>query len=483
MCSCAVRLALKVFFEVTVNGLDVIALFLPEINELLEAKKFAELKDFLKKIHSMDLAEGFKYLLPNQKVLVFKLLSARKAVEVFENLRPEDQSFLLHNLENTEMTQILNEMAPDDRAQLFKDLPERVRKKCWSMLSTAAAEDVRKLMTYAEGTAGALMTSEVVELRKEMTARRAIVTLQEHYRGGQKRRIYSLYVTDEQHKLLGGLSFEMLLAAPPDMLIKDLMNDMSAVQIRHDLSADRTAQWFRKYDLTDAPVVDEEGRLLGVVTIDDVVELLQREATEDMQKMAAVSALDEPYMNSGFLEMVKKRAGWLAVLFVGETMTTTTMAYFEQDIARAVVLALFIPLIISSGGNSGSQAASLVIRAMALGEIRLRDWWRVMRREIASGVALGSILGVIALGRITLWPNRVAVYGEHFMLVGVVVACTLVGVVLWGTLIGSMLPFLLRRLGFDPAVSSAPFVATLVDVTGLAIYFSVAQLVLRGTLL
>lgn len=465
------------------NGLDVVALFLPEINELLQAKKFAELKDLLKKIHSMDLAEGFKYLLPNQKVLVFKLLSARRAVEVFEDLRPEDQSFLLHNLENSEVTQILNEMAPDDRARLFKDLPERVRKKCWAMLTEPVAEDVRRLMTYREGTAGAMMTTEVVELRKEMTARRAILTLQEHYRGGQARRVYSLYVTDEPHHLLGGLSLEMLLAAPPDMLVKDLMSDLSTVKIRHDLSADATAQRFRKYDLTDAPVVDEEDRLLGVVTIDDVVEWVHQEATEDIQKMAAVSALEQPYMQVGFAEMLRKRAGWLSVLFVGEMLTTTAMAYFEQEIARAVVLALFIPLIISSGGNSGSQAASLVIRAMALQEIRLRDWWRVMRRELATGLGLGGLLGALAVARIVLWPNREVVYGEHFLLVAIAVACSLIGVVLWGTLTGSMLPFILRRCGADPAVSSAPFVATLVDVLGIVIYFSVARCVLVGTLL
>ena len=240
---------------------------------------------------------------------------------------------------------------------------------------------------------------------------------------------------------------------------------------------------FRKYDRTALPVVDSHGRLVGIVTLDDVIDVAEEEATREIQKFGGLEALDEPYMSTPLLEMVRKRATWLVILFVGEMLTATAMGYFEDEIAKAVVLALFVPLIISSGGNSGSQAATLIIRALALGEVKLRDWFRVMRREILSGLLLGTILGTIGFLRIAIWSSFSNIYGEHWMLVGLTVACSLLGIVLWGTLTGSMLPFILKRLGLDPATSSAPFVATLVDVTGLIIYFSVAMVILRGTLL
>ena len=239
----------------------------------------------------------------------------------------------------------------------------------------------------------------------------------------------------------------------------------------------------QKYDRVALPVTDSEGVLLGMVTVDDMFDVVQAEATEDIHKMAAVAALDEPYLHVGFFRMIKKRAGWLTVLFLGEMLTATAMSFFEHEIARAVVLALFIPLIISSGGNSGSQAASLIIRAMALEEIRLRDWGRVMRRELLSGVVLGAVLGAIAFVRISLWPGHATLYGQHYLLVAATVSASLVGVATWGSLAGAMLPFIMRRWGFDPAASSAPFVATVVDVTGLVIYFSVALIILHGTLL
>jgi magnesium transporter len=249
------------------------------------------------------------------------------------------------------------------------------------------------------------------------------------------------------------------------------------------MDQEAVSQIFAHHDLIALPVVDAEGRMKGIVTVDDIVDVVQEEATEDIQKLGGMEALDGPYLQTGFAHMVRKRAGWLSALFLGEMLTATAMGYYEEEIERAVVLALFIPLIISSGGNSGSQASTLVIRAMALGEVRLRDWWRVIRREIAAGLVLGTILGMIGLTRILLWPSRAQVYGEHYALVGLTVAASLIGVVLFGTIAGSMLPFLLRRLGFDPASASAPFVATLVDVTGLIIYFTVASFILYGVLL
>jgi magnesium transporter len=281
---------------------------------------------------------------------------------------------------------------------------------------------------------------------------------------------------------VGVVSFRQLFEAPGSMKVRDLMQT-EVVTVSEQMDQEDVGLLFAKHSLLAIPVVDADGHMKGVVTVDDIVDVVQEEATEDIQKIGGMEALDEPYLDIGLFRMIRKRAGWLSALFISETLTATAMGYYEHEIARAVVLALFIPLIISSGGNSGSQASTLVVRAMALGEVRLRDWWRVMRREFAAGLALGSILGLIGLLRILLWPTRAALYGEHYVLVAITVACSLVGVVLWGTISGSMLPLIMRRLGFDPASASAPFVATLVDVTGLVIYFTLASVILHGTLL
>jgi magnesium transporter len=257
----------------------------------------------------------------------------------------------------------------------------------------------------------------------------------------------------------------------------------NVVTVAEDLDQEAVSNVFAESNLMAVPVVDAEGRIKGIVTIDDIVDVVREEATEDIQKIGGTEALNAPYLEVSMREMLRKRAGWLSALFIGEMLTATAMSNYEDEIARAVVLALFIPMIISSGGNSGSQATTLVIRAMALGDVRLRDWWRVMRRELASGLALGTILGTIGFLRVVLWPTRNQTYGEHYLLVALTVAFSLVGIVLWGALAGSMLPFVLRRVGLDPASASAPLVATLVDVTGIVIYFSVATLFLTGTLL
>jgi magnesium transporter len=278
------------------------------------------------------------------------------------------------------------------------------------------------------------------------------------------------------------VSFRELFSAPPDKTERDVMRT-EVVSVPEDMDQEQVANVIAENDLMAVPVLDAEGRIKGIVTVDDIVDVVREEATEDIQKIGGTQALDAPYLEVGVLEMVRKRAIWLTVLFVGQLLTATALAYFEDEIARAVVLALFIPLVISSGGNSGSQASTLVIRAMAMQEVRLRDWARVLRRELASGLLLGVLLGSIGLLRVLLWPGRVSAFGEHFFLVGLTVAVSLVWIVMWGAVAGAMLPFLLRRLGFDPASASAPFVSTLVDVTGLVIYFSVATALLTGTLL
>jgi magnesium transporter len=294
--------------------------------------------------------------------------------------------------------------------------------------------------------------------------------------------IYYLYVLDAEQRLLGVVSFRELFAAPPDKTVRDIMHT-DVLTAPEDMDQEALSRLFAEHNLLAIPVVDAERRVKGIVTVDDIVDVVQEEATEDIQKFGGMAALEGPYLEVGFWQMVRKRAGWLAILFVGEMLTATAMGYFEREIARAVVLALFVPLIISSGGNSGSQASTLVIRAMALGELRLRHWWRVVRRELAAGLALGAVLASIGFVRILVWESIFHVYGEHSLLIALTVAGSLVGVVTFGTLAGSTLPFVLQKLGFDPASASAPFVATLVDVSGLVIYFTVAILILSGTLL
>jgi magnesium transporter len=314
-----------------------------------------------------------------------------------------------------------------------------------------------------------------------MTSREALSFLRQQAKAHLETPYY-LYVLDHEHRLLGVVSFWELFTSPDEILVQEFMRT-DIVTVTEAQDQEEVAALIAQHDLLAVPVVDEAGCMKGIVTVDDIVDVLQEEATEDIQKLAAMEAFDMPYLRTRFGPLLKKRAGWLMVLFLGEMLTATAMGYFEEEIARAVVLALFVPLIISSGGNSGSQAATLVVRAMALGEVRLRDWWRVLQRELGAGLALGAILGSIGMLRIAVWQLLFHLYGEHWVLIGLTVGLALVGVVLWGTLSGSMLPFVLRRFGLDPAASSAPFVATLVDVTGLIIYFSVAALILSGTLL
>jgi len=291
-----------------------------------------------------------------------------------------------------------------------------------------------------------------------------------------------IYVVDADNRLIDDLRIREILLTPLHTLVSNIC-DNRFVSLKATDDKKEAVKVFRQYDRSVLPVIDSHGRLVGIVTLDDVIDVAEEEATREIQKFGGLEALDEPYMSTPLLEMIRKRASWLVILFVSEMLTATAMGFFEHEIARAVVLALFVPLIISSGGNSGSQAATLIIRALALGEVKLRDWFRVMRREILSGILLGTILGSIGFLRIALWSTFSKIYGEHWMLIGLTVACSLLGIVLWGTITGSMLPFILKRLGLDPATSSAPFVATLVDVTGLIIYFSIALVILRGTLL
>jgi magnesium transporter len=409
------------------------------------------------------------------------MLGATEAAEFFLALSTHDQADLLQELGPERSRPWMRVLAPDDAADLLQALPGDVRPRFLALLDPATLGEVSALLAYAEDAAGGVMNPRYMRLRPDISVEVAIRYLRRQAIRGIEVIDYA-YVLGTDMRLLGVVSFRELFAAPPEREVRDIMHT-DLVTVTEETDQEAVAHLLVDEGLLAIPVVDADGRMKGVVTADDVVDVVQEEATEDIQKIGGSEALDEPYLQIAFTEMVRKRGRWLAVLFIGEMFTATAMGFFEQEIARAVILALFVPLIISSGGNSGSQAATLVIRAMALGEVRLRDWWRVARREILTGLVLGCVLGLIGLIRILAWQAVGHVYGEHYLLVALTVAGSLVGVVMFGTLAGSMLPFILRRFGADPASASAPFVATLVDVTGLIIYFTVARLILAGTIL
>jgi magnesium transporter len=399
----------------------------------------------------------------------------------FLELEAHDQIDILRGLPVSEQKLWIRLLAPDDAADVLQEAAEEERAAFLVLLGGSAREEVTALLAYAEDEAGGLMSPRFARVRPEMTRNEALNSLRQLGRE-QLETPYYVYVVDRQQRLLGVVSFWELFIAAPEARVGDLMRT-EVVSVSEAQDQEAVAGLIAQHDLLAVPVVDDAGRIKGIITIDDIVDVVQEEATEDIQKLAGMESFDLPYLRTGLLAMLKKRAGWLMALFLGEMLTATAMGHYEAEIARAVILALFVPLIISSGGNSGSQASTLVIRALALGEVRVRDWWRVIRRECLTGLMLGTLLGVIGLVRVVVWQALFHSYGSHAVLVSLTVALSLIGVVLWGTMAGSMLPLLLRTLGFDPATASAPFVATLVDVTGLIIYFNVASVVLRGTLL
>ncbi len=427
------------------------------------------------------LLDAYPILSTEERLEGFAMLSANEAADFFLALSTHDQAGLLQELGPERSRPWVRLLAPDDAADVLQSMEPRDRPPFLALLDMAALGEVTALMAYAEDAAGGVMNPRYMRLRPEISGEVAIRYLRRQAIRGIEVIDYA-YVLAPDMRLLGVVSFRELFAAPPERLVSDIMHT-DLVTVTDETDQEAVAHLLIEEGLLAIPVVDAEGRMKGVVTADDVVGVVQEEATEDIQKIGGSEALDEPYLQIGFAGMVRKRGRWLAVLFVGEMLTATAMGFFEKEIARAVILALFVPLIISSGGNSGSQAATLVIRAMALGEVRLRDWWRVARRELLTGLALGLLLGVIGLVRILVWQAVGQVYGEHYLLVALTVAGSLLGVIMFGTLAGSMLPFVLRRFGADPASASAPFVATLVDVTGLVIYFTVARVLLGGTLL
>ena len=452
----------------------------PELEELLQAKDYAALRDALSDMHPADVAEVIEDLPPEGSGIVFRVLRRETAATVFEYLSVDQQTEVVSTLGTEQLMGLLNEMAPDDRTRLFEELPAEVTKRALTTLRPEELKVARQLLGYPEDSAGRYMTPDYVALKPGMTAGEALDYIRQYGKGAETLNV--VYVVDEKGRLLDDLRLADLVMAASTRTLSE-MDDQHVFSIPATADREEVVKAFEKYDRVALPVTDSQGILVGIITVDDVLDVAEKEATEDIHGLGGVEALDAPYFDVSFFAMVKKRGGWLSLLFLGEMLTATAMTAFQGELEKAIVLNLFLPLIISSGGNSGSQATSIIIRSLALEEVRLRDWWRVASRELASGLTLGLLLGGIGFIRIWIWARVFHLYGPHFTLVGAAVGISLVGVVLYGNLVGSMLPFILRRLGFDPAKASAPFVATLVDVSGLIIYFEVAKALFRGTLL
>ncbi|MEZ4408747.1 MAG: magnesium transporter [Polyangiales bacterium] len=452
----------------------------PDVEELIRAKDWDTLREVIVDLDPPDRAEVLEEFSLQDSALVVRILPRETAAETFEYLPIERQSELVETYGSEQFASVLEEMSPDDRTRLFEELPAEVTRQLLLKLSPEQRRIASALLGYPPDSAGRSMTPDYLALRPDMTVAEALAYIRQH--GKDAETISTVYVVDKRGRLLDDIRLSTLVLADPEAHVSDL-DDRQLVSIPATASNEDVVAAFEKYDRVALPVTDTTGVLVGIITVDDVLDVQAEEATEDIQKLGGTEALDAPYLDTELLVMVRKRAGWLAILLVGEMLTATAMAYYEHEIARAVVLALFIPLIISSGGNSGSQATSLIIRALALREVELSDWWRVLLRELRTGALLGIILGVIGFMRIQFWPGREAVYGAHYTRIALTVAASLMGVVMFGSVVGSMLPFLLRRLRLDPATASAPFVATLVDVTGLVIYFTVASVLLKGVLL
>ncbi|HQV99009.1 MAG TPA: magnesium transporter [Bacteroidia bacterium] len=438
----------------------------------------------LKHLSAMVQPEELAELINDSKEIdlrkIFQVLDAEKAIKTFENLDYDKQMELLGSYTVEQLSATLNQISPDDRTALFEKLPEDTLQRYLTLLTDEERKTTKELLLYPEDSIGRLMTPDFISVKEDWTVQQVLDYIRKNGRDSET--ISNIYVTDSKGFLIDDIKVRDFLLAPIDKKVSDLM-DRQFVNLNARDDQEVAIDIFKQTNRMALPVTDFNGLLIGIITIDDVVDVIEEEDTEDIQKFGGTEALDEPYLKVSLPLMIRKRAGWLVVLFFGEMLTASAMGFFNDELNKAVVLTLFVPLIISSGGNSGSQAATLIIRAMALGEVTWANWWQVIRREVMSGLALGSILAVIGFLRISIWSTFTDIYGPHWFLIGLTVSFTLIGVVLWGTLAGSMIPMLLKKLGKDPAVSSAPFIATLVDVTGLILYFSLAYLLLKGTLL
>lgn len=430
--------------------------------------------------HPADIAEQLSKLESKDRYISYLMLTDNKT-EVFSYFDDPIKEEIIKNLGNVERAELINTMNPDDRTRLFENFPDEIIKQLVNLLEDKEKNIALNLIGYHKDSIARLMTPNYIQAHPDWTVKKVLDHIKKH--GKKAETLNFIYVVTKENKLIDDLRIGELLMAEPETKISDLM-DKEFIAIRATTNIEVAFNTFDKYDRSALPIITDKNTLAGIVTFDDILDKIKERDTEDIQKFGGVEGLDLSYTKTPLIALVKKRAGWLVILFFGEMLTASAMGYFETEIEKAVVLALFVPLIISSGGNTGSQAASLIIRAMALRELHLNDWWHVMRKEILSGLLLGGILGFIGFIRILIWQKTgIYDYGPYWFLVALSVSVSLVFIVLWGTLSGSIIPFILRRIGLDPATASAPFVATLVDVTGLIIYFSVAALFLTGKLL
>lgn len=466
----------------------VAALLAPDIVAMLEESP-SDIATETEEVHPADLADVAELLDRSQLSAFLAALGPARAANVLEYLDEELRTEFLESVTPREAAELVSEMTPDDRADALEEIDEEHADEILAEIPQEERQEIEKLLSYDPDSAGGLMTTDFVSVSGEMTVETALENVRAVARSGRKEAMHNIYTTDVQGRIAGVMSLRELLAAPPGAKISDIAWT-EVVSVTPNADREEVARVIANYDLVAVPVVSESGHPMGVITVDDVIDAIQAEQTEDVQKFGGMEALDEPYMQIGLLAMIKKRAGWLSILFLSEMFTATAMQHFSDELTKVGTLILFVPLVMSSGGNSGSQATSLITRAMALREVDLADWWRVALRELPSGIMLGAILGVIGMIRISLWQwmynHGIALgynYNPHWHLIALTVGVALVGIVTFGSLAGSMLPFVLRRFGFDPASASAPFVATLVDVSGLSIYFIVALIILHGTLL
>ncbi|HLC83723.1 MAG TPA: magnesium transporter [Bacteroidia bacterium] len=455
--------------------------FLQKLREAISARNGGFVVEQFKELYPPDIAVVFNELQIEEAKYVYSQLDEQIAADVLVELDEDVREDFLASLTSKEIAEHIDNMDSDDAADVIAELPDSVQDEVLShMEDSEQASDIVELLNYDEHTAGGLMATELVRVHVNSNAIECVREIRAQ--ADNIENIYAIYVVDDDEKLVGLLPLKKLIVSPTRSKVADIY-DPKVISVKTNTDEEEVANLMDKYNLVVLPVVDALGRLVGRITIDDIVDVRREEETEDVQKMAGMEAFDEPYMNVSILGILKKRAGWLVILFLGETLTATAMGFFENEIAKVVILSLFVPLIISSGGNTGSQASTLVIRSLALGEITIRNWWAIIKREIKVGLILGLLLGLIGFLRVAVWSQFTTIYGPHWMEIALTVGTSLVGVVLWGNIIGSLFPLILKRFGFDPAVSSAPFVATLVDITGLVIYFSVASLLLGHVLM
>ncbi len=451
-----------------------------QFETLISEQNALAIADFLNEQNISDVAE-LVYSNPDYEAPIIANMSIHRASKVFKILDLSTQKLIIKELPPNKTAELLNDLPPDDRTDFLEELPNAAIRDLIKLLNPEELKITLAMLGYPEDSVGRIMTPDYVYVYSHNSVEEVFETIRKH--GKNSETIDVIYVIDEHGELLDDIRIRDIILASPNKTVEELM-DARVVALNVNDDQEHANNIFKMNNRVALPVTDDNNKLLGIVTIDDMLWVANEEFSEDMQKMGGTEALNEPYLDTPLFKLFRKRVVWLFVLFLGELLTASVMGYFEHEISKAIVLALFIPLIISSGGNSGSQASTLIIQAMAVGDITISDWWRVLKREIISGILLGSVLGVFGFLRVIVWHNMLPnVYGEHYLYIGLAVGFSLIGVVLWGTLCGSMLPLLLKKLGADPAVSSAPFVATLVDVTGLLIYFSMAFLFLQGLLL